>query len=142
MQLDGTIQTQCDPEKVVLLLLDPDALHKLAPVGLEIGKRNGDSLPFVIRRKVGPISLNLAGQLTLKARDGGHDLTLAAAHMVAGKVKISLALSAAQDVQGLHWDGMLESSGLTKRLIEERTERVRGIIFHLFEQLRDQAETA
>ena len=145
MQLDGMILTKCPPEDVAALLLSPDALHHLLPEGCEVGARAGDSIPFTIRRRVGPINLSMAGNLTLKpsAAGKGFDLVIAGSHIVAGRVKVALHLIpnyAALNVRSLEWKGTVEAHGLSSRLIEGRVARIRGLIKGMFSNLRDHAE--
>jgi carbon monoxide dehydrogenase subunit G len=147
MQLDGMIPTKCPPDQVVQLLLAPDALRELMPAGCEVGDRQDNSVPFVIRRKVGPIKLSMAGNLTLTpaANGKGYDLEILASHMVAGRIKIAMALlpeGKAGLVQRLSWNGQLEAHGLAARLIEGRGKRIRWFIENMFANLRDQIEWA
>ena len=147
MQLDGTIPTKCPPEQVVLLLLDPGALRDLLPRGCEVGEREGDTVPFVIRRKVGPMRLSMSGNLTLtRAAEGpGYDLAISASHIVAGRLRVDLALvpDARQGaVKRLRWNGNLEVQGLAARLVDGRARHIKGIIEDLFANLRDRIEWA
>lgn len=144
MNLDGTIHTKCPPAEVALLLLSPQALRNIVPMGCEVGERAGDSVPFVLRRKVGPINLNMAGNLNLTPRGQGYTLVMQASHMVAGRIKITLNLdpqSAGQE-NSLSWTGKLESQGLASRLLQERAGRVRMVVKNMFQNLRAQAEAA
>ena len=147
MQLDGMILTKCPPEQVVQLLLTPDAVRKLLPEGCEVGERKGDTVPFVILRRVGPIKLSMAGTLTLTpAADGqAYELVIQASHIVAGRVRVAMELM--PDTQTgrskrLRWNGNLDAHGLAARLVEGRRKRVRGAIENLFIGLRDQIEWA
>lgn len=145
MQLDGMIQTKCQPEQVVKLLLAPEALRALMPEGCEVGEKAGDSVPFVLRRKVGPINLSMTGSLTLKPLPDtvGHELEVVGSHIVAGRFKMTLRLlpnSQAAKVKGLSWTGKMDAHGLSSRLLEGRTARVHSVIKSMFVNLRNQAE--
>lgn len=147
MQLDGMIPTKCQPDQVAQLLLDPEALRILMPPGCEVGERVGDTVPFVIRRKVGPIKLSMAGHLTLTpaAEGAGYDLVILASHMVAGRVKI--AMSVVPDARTAHakrlrWNGNLDAHGLAARLVDGRGKRIRWVVESMFANLRDQIEWA
>lgn len=147
MQLDGTIPTKCPPEQVVLQLLDPAALRDLMPEGCEVGERAGNSLPFVIRRKVGPIKLSMSGHLTLtRVGDGpSYDLVIFASHMVAGRVRVTMTLvpdARAGALKRLRWSGNLEAHGLAARLVDGRVKRIKGAIEGVFAHLRDRIEWA
>ncbi len=145
MNLDGMIPTTCLPDRVAQLLLAPDALRQLLPAGCEVGERMGDTVPFVIRHRVGPVKLSMSGSLKLSPADDGkgYDLVIIASHMVTGRVRIALALMpevrSAQSKR-LRWNGTLDAQGLTARLVEGRGKRVRGIIEGMFANLRDQIE--
>lgn len=145
MQLDGMITTTCPPEQVAQLLLAPVALRQLLPAGCDVGDRMGDTLPFVIRHRVGPIKLSMSGSLKLSPSvDGkGFDLVIVASHMVAGRVRIAMALvpeMQSAQAKRLRWNGNLDAQGLAGRLVEGRGKRVRGIIQSMFANLRDQIE--
>lgn len=145
MQLDGMIPTTCPPDQVAQLLLSPDALRQLLPAGCEVGEKMGDTLPFVIRHRVGPIKLSMSGSLKLSpAVDGtGFDLVIMASHLVAGRVRITMALVPeirSAHAKRLRWTGNLDAQGLAGRLVEGRGKRVRGIIHSMFANLRDQIE--
>jgi carbon monoxide dehydrogenase subunit G len=142
MQIDGMIRTACPPERVVALLADPAALAKVVPPGCEVGAKTGESIAFVIHRKVGPITMNLHGHLILhKMSDpGGYTLQIDASHLIGGKVKLLLDLAAQEEEKVLKWGGTLESHGLAARLINDRAGSVQVGIKTLFQRLRQQIE--
>ena len=145
MQLVGMILTNCPPDQVVHLLSDPVVLQKVAPKGCAIGTKAGETVPFVMRRKVGPINLTMNGELTVrKTSDGAtYAMELKAGHMIAGRVKLLLNLAphpAATGKSSLNWIGTLEAHGLASRLVEERVDQVQTILTNLFQRLRTQAE--
>lgn len=145
MQIDGMIRTTCPPERVVALLADPAALAKVVPPGCEMGAKTGESIAFVIHRKIGPISINLHGHLILHKRPeaGAYTLQIDASHLIGGRVKLLLdinALHAPGAENMVKWGGMLESHGLAARLIEDRAGSVQVGIKTLFQRLRQQAE--
>lgn len=139
MQIDGMIRTTCPPEKVVALLADPEALARIVPEGCEVGAKTGESIAFVIRRKVGPITINLHGHLILhkKPEPGAYTLQIDASHLIGGKIKLMLEIAAGP---ALKWDGVLESHGLAGRLVEDRADSVQIGVKTLFQRLRQQAE--
>lgn len=146
MQLSGMILMKCPPEQLVTLLADPNALQKMVPQGCEIGSKTGDTIAFVLRRKVGPINLTMNGELAVRLKSDGQTyvMELKAGHMIAGRVKALLDLTpntAATGKNRLSWSGTLESHGLAARLVEERSDQVQKILSNLFIRLRDQAES-
>ncbi len=147
MQLEGMILTRCPAETIILLAADPAALQKIMPDGCEIGERSGETVPFLINRKIGPINLTMHGELTLRKKPGSPNYTmlLKASHLVAGRVNVVLDLAprdAATGKNTLTWTGTLETHGLASRLVEERGDRVQTILSNMFKRLRDQAEGA
>ncbi|MGV8987999.1 MAG: CoxG family protein [Cypionkella sp.] len=149
MKLDGMMPTTCPPEKVVELLSDPWALSKIMPDGCVIGAKVDDTIFFTLQRKVGPINLKMAGDMTVvkKPDSDGYEMELKAAHLIAGRASVTLDLTAQEVPSGqksLNWTGALEAHGLASRLIEERGEQVGTILANLFDRLRvlAEAETA
>lgn len=145
MQLDGTMPTNCPPEKVVELLSDPAALRLMVPEGCLVGAKTGDTIAFNIQRKVGPINLKMAGDLTVTKKPDaeGYTMELNAGHLIAGRASVLLDLipqPASSGQAALNWTGRLEAHGLTSRLIEERGAQVGTILRNLFDRLRLQAE--
>lgn len=147
MQLDGMILTNCPPNCVAELLGDVEVLCKVAPLGFSFGERQGDNIPFTLHRRIGVISLNLAGKLTLtrKPDSAAYLLLIEASHRIGGGVKIALDLVPQTDADGenrLTWNGTLRSHGLTSRIVQERAPQAQTIIKNLFQRLRAQAEAA
>ncbi len=147
MQLDGMIRTNCPPDAVALLLGDAGVLAKVAPQGCSFGEKAGDTIPFTLQRKIGVISLNLAGKIALtKTPDSDtYQLYIEASHRIGGGVKITLDLVPQTDADGqtsLTWNGMLRSHGLTSRIVKEQSTQAETIVKNLFQRLRAQAEAA
>lgn len=147
MQLDGMIITNCPPDSVAQLLGDAGVLGKVAPQGCSFGERVGDTIPFTVQRKIGVISLNLAGKLTLTKNPDSdtYVLYIEASHRIGGGVKITLDLAPKADAEGensLVWNGTLRAHGLTSRIVKEQAPQAQTIMKNLFQRLRAQAEAA
>jgi carbon monoxide dehydrogenase subunit G len=146
MQLEGTMPTKCPPGKVVENLRDPQILSLMVPEGCHIGEKVGDTINFVIQRKVGPISFKMPGTMTVTQKPGAdaYVMELNASHLIGGKANVTLNLTPERDAAGqqsLHWLGTLEAHGLAAHLIEERTAKIGNVLKNLFVRLRKQAET-
>lgn len=140
MKLDGMIPTKCPPADVARMLFVPSTLRKLLPVGCQIDERDGDTIPFVLRRTVGPVRLNMPGTLTMTERpDGsGFDLLMEASHLVAGRIRITMLLQPGLglgNLPRLKWQGQVESHGLAARLIADRTTKIKTAVTTAFVRL-------
>lgn len=145
MQLEGMMQTKCPPERLVEHLSDPQLLSLMVPDGCLIGEKVGNTIAFVIRRKVGPVNLKMPGEMTVrkKADSDAYLMEVNASHLIAGRASVWLDLTPQRDEAGqqsLRWSGMLEAHGLAARLIEDRAAQVGNMLKNLFLRLRKQAE--
>lgn len=147
MQLEGSIPTKCPPGQVVDLLNDPQVLARVAPAGCVIGEKTGDTVAFVIQRKVGPVALNLPGTMKVTQKPGSADclMEVNASHLIGGRASVTLNLTPRRDAEGqqsLHWAGVLETHGLAAHLIEGRSAQVAKVLKNMFIGLRKRAEAS
>lgn len=147
MQMEGMIPHKCPPEKLVEHLSDPQLLSLMVPQGCQIGEKAGNTIAFVIRRKVGPINLKMPGEMTVRKKPDSADYVMEvnASHLIGGRASVWLDLIPQKDEAGqqsLRWSGRLEAHGLAARLLESRTAQVGTMLKNLFVRLRKQAEAA
>ena len=146
MQLEGTMPTKCPPGKVVENLRDPQILAQVVPDGCLIGEKVGDTINFVIQRKVGPVHFKLPGTMTVTQKPGSdaYVMEINASHLIGGRANVTLNLTPERDAAGrqsLNWLGTLEAHGLASHLIEDRKAKIGNVLKNLFVKLRSQAET-
>jgi carbon monoxide dehydrogenase subunit G len=145
VQLEGMIQTNCPPDRVVALLADPAALGRVAPQGCQFGAVEGNTIPFMIKRNIGLLNLSLSGRMTLTRKADGvtYLLALEAAHRIGGGVDADLDLTPMLDAGGdnrLTWNGTLRSHGLMARLILDQAGVAETVVKTMFQRLRHLAE--
>lgn len=143
MQLEGSIRTTGPAEDVIRGLTDAETLSTIAPSGFEFRKVGDGTADFLIRRSFGPIALTLQGTMTLTGADEDYVLEIKAAHLIGGRVTVTLDIKASPEEDGLEtlgWRGALVSQGLAGRLLNERASEANTIMRNLFMRLRDHVE--
>ena len=127
MELSGQIRTTCPPDHLVRIMRDPAALAQLLPAGSKMDKTDEGTFAFSVSKNVGPIKLTLPGTLHLQATGRGHDqsLTARAAHMIGGKVDLTLNLTLTTEGRVTHlvYQGDLTATGLAGRVLNEHRAR-------------------
>lgn len=144
MKLDGSIAS-ATPAKLVRALSDPVVLAQIAPEGCEIGTPSGEAIPVKLIRKLGPVHLTLACTLTLTKKPDapGFDLAIQGAHLIGGKVAVTLSLVPQVPQTGpkrLAWGGELTASGLAGRLVKDRDAEGQAVVKRLFLRLKQVVE--
>ena len=144
MELSGQIRTTCPPDHLVRIMRDPAALAKLLPGGSKFDQSGDGQYAFSVTKSVGPIKLTLPGTLQLQPSGSGHDhsLTARAAHVIGGKVDLTLALTFTTDAKGTHmaYVGDLTATGLAGRVLQENRGRANSSLKAALARLRDHAE--
>ena len=140
MKLDGSLGCSA-PLKLARALADPEVLAKVAPAGCVIGAKVGDTIPFKIGRRFGPVHITLSCTLTLqtKADAPGFDLVIQGAHLIGGKVTIRLDLTPQLPPAGprrLFWSGTMQASGLAGRLAEAQDAHGQAMVKQLMQRLK------
>ena len=127
MDLSGQIRTTCPPDQLVSTLRDPVALAQLLPLGSKVQQTAAGIYGFSVVKNVGPIKLTLHGQLDLTPGAMGHDQVLKAhaAHLIGGKVDLTLAIGITTDGRTtlLAYTGTLVATGLAGRILHEHRNR-------------------
>lgn len=140
MDLAGTILIERPPHEVLAALRDPAMLSALLPQGTELHSSAQGQFDFTFTRKVGPISLAMPVSLTLSPRGAGFGQTLRAnaAHLLAGRVALDMALDLMPQLLAtrLDWSGKLTGAGMVGRMIEENAERIEGSALSVMTRLK------
>jgi len=138
------IRSPCPPARLVALLNDPAVLAKMIPAKSEIRQVAPGEFAFTVRRAFGPLMVNMPGTLTLVPEAAEHDLSLTAhaAHMIGGKVDITLNIRLTPGPAGtvLTYDGQVAASGLANRLLGDNSERVQDALQSMFIRLKRLAD--
>lgn len=144
MELSGQIKTKCPPDFLVAVMHDPAALAKLLPAGSRIDRNADGSFAFSVSKGIGPIKLTLPGKMHLTAKGAGHDhvLSIKAAHLIGGKVDMTLDLAITHDgeMTKLKYSGDLTASGLAGRVLQEHHSRANASLKSALIRLRIYAE--
>ena len=144
MKLSGLIRTNCPPDRLMALLHDPLILARMLPKGCEVTKSGEGSFDFAIRRAFGPINLSLPGTMTLMPTGTlqDHVLTAHAAHIIGGKVELTLTLAARRTdgTTKLSYEGDLQATGLAGRLMKEYESQADDGMRAAFQRLKKAAE--
>jgi carbon monoxide dehydrogenase subunit G len=144
MDLSGQIRTTCPPDQLVRVMRDPAALAQLLPFGSKMDSTGEGTYAFSVSKSVGPIKLTLPGTMALTATGSGHDQTLSAhaAHLIGGKVDLTLALSITTEGRVTHmaYQGNLTASGLAGRVLAEHKSRANGSLKAALLRLKAHAE--
>lgn len=145
MQISGQIRTTCPPAFLLKALRDPLAMIQLLPSGSKLEQSGENSYAFTMTKSVGPIRLTLPGTLTLTPTGEGHNqkLTIHAAHLIAGKVDLTLqiVLDQASAQTRIGYDGELEATGLSGRILKEHRARANEVVKAALTRFRLRAES-
>lgn len=144
MQLEGSIRTTLPGNEVLRGLGEIDTLIAIAPAGFTFREGAPGVTDFTIRRAFGPIALTLQGTMSLADKGAAHQLEIKAAHLIGGKVHVTLDMTSdpAEGLETLAWTGALSCQGLAGRLLAERADDANRILRNLFMRLRDHVEMA
>ena len=144
MELSGQIRTTCPPDQLVRIMRDPAALAKLLPGGSKLDQTGDGEYTFSVAKSVGPIRLVLPGSMHLQPSGSGldHSLTARAAHLIGGKVDLTLSLAFTADAKGtqMAYVGELTATGLAGRVLHENRGRANSSLKAALARLRDHAE--
>jgi carbon monoxide dehydrogenase subunit G len=146
MQISGQMRTACPPSFLMTVLRNPDAMIQLLPKGSELAPAGDGTYKFTLIQTVGPIRLTLPGTIEMAPgdEDGDLQLTVRAAHMIAGKVNMDLLITLSQPEEHTRiiYDGQLAATGLAGRILNEHKERANGVVKASMTRLRLYAERA
>lgn len=144
MDLSGQIRTTCLPDLLVKIMRDPDTLAQLLPAGSKMEMNADGTYAFSVSKSVGPIKLTLPGKLTLTPGARGHDqvLTAHAAHIIGGKVDLTLNIVLTNEGRQteLTYNGVLTATGLAGRILHEHRARANSSLKAALTRLKFHAE--
>ena len=144
MQISGQIRTTCPPAFLLQALRDPQAMIQLLPSGSKLEQSGDDTFAFTLTKSVGPIRLTLPGTLTLTPTGEGHNqkMTVHAAHLIAGKVDLTLqiVIDQAGAQTRIAYDGELGATGLSGRILKEHRARANEVVKASLTRFRLRAE--
>jgi carbon monoxide dehydrogenase subunit G len=144
MQINGQLKAKCPPPFLVNILRDPDAMMQLLPAGSELEKSPDGTYKFSVVKSIGPLRLTLPGILTITPTGQGHGqtMTVAASHMIGGKVDMKLRINIfrAEGQTNMTYDGDLDATGLAGRILKEHRTRANGAVKASFFRLKLHAE--
>lgn len=144
MHLSGQIRTTCPPDLLVKVMRDPAALAQLLPPGSKMALASDGTYAFSVTKSVGPIRLTLPGTMQLAATGQDHNQTLTAhaAHLIGGKVDLTLALTLTTEgrVTHLAYAGDLTATGLAGRVLAEHKARANNSLKAALLRLKIHAE--
>ena len=144
MQLNGVLQIDVPPARVLEAMDRPEVLRGLLPGETEVKETGPGTFDFTLRKAIGFLELRQSGTIRVERTAEGAMMTLHAAHRIGGSADV--VLKAGLTAVGprrtrIDYEATLTGSGLAGRLLRDREARVQPYITQVFQRLRNRIET-
>jgi carbon monoxide dehydrogenase subunit G len=144
MRLEGVLELNVPPSRVLQSLGDPDVIQAFLPGECTVTPTGAGTYDFALRKSLGFLELRLGGQITVE--DQGPDqarMTMKASHKIGGALDMDMGLTLTPQGTGtqIAYSGTLDATGLAGRVVRDRALQIRPYVTKVFDRLKARIES-
>lgn len=140
MQISGQTSIRVPPQRAIAALHDRSTLERFLLGSSALEETGPAQFSFAIQRKLGLITLNLPGRLSVTpvTADRVYQFDARASHKLGGSVHLSLEMTFEPEQGGtsMAWNGVLGSSGLARQVLREKQDRIPVVVQNMMSEFK------
>ncbi len=144
MQITGQIDLRVPPQRAIDALHDRGTLERFLLGMSQLQETGPAQFSFAIQRRVSLVTLNLPGTLAVTEIEAGrvYQFDAKAAHLIGGSAQLTLDMTFDPTPTGTHlgWAGTLESSGLARKVLKEKEDRIGSIVAQIMAEFKGRVQ--